>query len=158
MYMHDFKETSNPYVGNSRVREEEMAKRAIEEKARREEELRKQEEEKRLAYEEQQRQAEEERIRREQEEQEKLAELQHQVCLSVGSDCASHTSCIQAEGVVFDFISENVFNKSQEWCKAEFILSEMHLRMSWSPFLACDFPGPPHHLISSGVGRKQKVF
>lgn len=70
-----------------------MAKRAIEDKARLEEELRKQQEEKRLAYEEQQRQAEEERIRREQEEQEKLAELQHQVCLSVGSSCATHTSC-----------------------------------------------------------------
>lgn len=79
--------------GNTRIREEETAKRATEEKALREEELRKQEEEKRLAFEEQQRQAEEERIRREQEEQEKLAELQHQVCLSVGSSCVPHTSC-----------------------------------------------------------------
>lgn len=71
------------YFDNTRVREEEMAKRAVEERARQEEELRKQEEEKRLVYEEQQRQAEEERIRREQEEQEKLAELQHQVCFQL---------------------------------------------------------------------------
>lgn len=82
MGMHTIQEINTPfdnlYLGNTRIREEEMAKRAIEEKARREEELRKQEEEKRLANEEQQRQAEEERIRQEQEEQEKLAELQHQ--------------------------------------------------------------------------------
>lgn len=78
------------YLGTTRIREEEMAKRAVKEKARQEEELRKQEEEKRLIYAEQQRQAEEERIRREQEEQEKLAELQHQVCFHlrlVGECC-----------------------------------------------------------------------
>lgn len=86
-----------------------MAKRAIEEKARQEEELRKQEEGKRLAYEEQQRQAEEERMRREQEEQEKLAELQHQVRLSVGANRVPHTSCWRVfEGVDFDFLSESV--------------------------------------------------
>lgn len=90
-----------------------MAKRATEEKARREEELRKQEEEKRLAYEEQQRQAEEERIRREQEEQEKLAELQQQVCLSVGSNRVPRTSCwCVFTGVVFGFLSQNSFDIS----------------------------------------------
>lgn len=111
--MHTFKEinTSNVYLGNSRIREEEMARKATEERARREEELQKQEEEKRLAYEEQQRQAEEERIRREQEEQEKLAELQQQVC---GSSCVPGRSCCCGfKRVVFlIFLSQNGFHKS----------------------------------------------
>lgn len=74
--------TRQLFILTLRVRKEEMAKKAEEEKALIEEKLRQLEEERKMDEEEQQRLAEKERIRKEQEEQEKLAEL----LLQVGSN------------------------------------------------------------------------